>query len=71
MTVTNFLNFSRVTLRQRFDAWVRDAAETRVKRDIYRRTIRELSACSDRDLADMGIGRSEIATIARKHAQLD
>lgn len=33
----------------------------------YRRTVNELSALSSRDLSDLGIQRSEIATIARKN----
>lgn len=33
-----------------------------------RNTIRELSQLSDRDLADLGISRSDIRFIAKKHA---
>ena len=32
----------------------------------YRQSIRELSRLSDRELADLGINRLEIASIARK-----
>jgi uncharacterized protein YjiS (DUF1127 family) len=31
----------------------------------YRQTVRELSRLSDRDLADLGISRFEIDTVAR------
>jgi len=33
-----------------------------------RNTIRELSQLTDRDLADLGISRSDIRFIAKKHA---
>lgn len=34
----------------------------------YRETVRELSRLTDRELADLGIARFEIATVARAHA---
>ncbi|GAB4263019.1 MAG: hypothetical protein Kow0013_09070 [Pararhodobacter sp.] len=40
----------------------------RIRNAAYRNTVRELSALSDRDLADIGLNRSEIADIARKVA---
>lgn len=33
---------------------------------LYRQTVRELSELSDRELADLGIFRFEIAAVARK-----
>ena len=33
----------------------------------YRNTVRELSALTDRDLADLGIARCDIENVARKH----
>ena len=35
---------------------------------MYRNTVRELSVLSDRDLNDLGINRSDIEYVARKHA---
>ena len=32
----------------------------------YRRTVRELTALTDRDLADLGISRSDIYRVARR-----
>jgi uncharacterized protein YjiS (DUF1127 family) len=32
----------------------------------YLQTVEELNRCSDRDLADLGIRRSDIRSIARK-----
>ncbi len=34
----------------------------------YRQTVNELSGLSDRQLADLGLDRSEIQAIARLHA---
>jgi len=36
----------------------------------YQRTVRELSACSDRELADMGISRFDVRRLAREAAVL-
>ena len=36
----------------------------------YRVSIRELTMLSDRELADLGIGRGDITAIARKSARL-
>lgn len=32
----------------------------------YRQTVNELSRMTDRELADLGIGRGEIANVARR-----
>ena len=40
------------------------AAERRAKRRAYKTTIAELGALSNRDLADLGISRSEVRRIA-------
>lgn len=37
----------------------------RAERELFRATFDELSRLSDRELADVGIHRSQIATIAR------
>lgn len=38
------------------------------KRNEVKRTVRELSALTDRELNDMGIARGDIYSIARGHA---
>ena len=43
--------------------------ETRLRRKSYNQTVFELSICSDRDLADMGISRSDICRLAREAAE--
>lgn len=41
-------------------------ADTHHRYQKYRQCIRELSACSDRDLNDLGIARSDIKRLARE-----
>lgn len=43
---------------------VSDMVESIQKRRLYRRTLRELSALSNHDLNDLGIGRGEIRAVA-------
>lgn len=38
------------------------------QRKVYRNTVRELSALTDRDLADLGLSRSMIKSIAHEAA---
>ncbi|MGR3496652.1 DUF1127 domain-containing protein [Citreimonas sp.] len=39
------------------------------RRAVYRRTLNELYSLSDRDLADLGIHRSQVRSIAWQAAQ--
>ncbi|WP_071674512.1 DUF1127 domain-containing protein [Nioella nitratireducens] len=48
---------------------IRDMLEQRAaRRAVYNRTVYELQALSNRDLADLGFHRSEIPQIARQAA---
>lgn len=38
------------------------------RRAVYRRTVAELRALNDRDLADLGVHRSQIANLAHEAA---
>lgn len=38
------------------------------RRAVYRQTVRELEALSDRDLADLGISRADITDLAWQNA---
>lgn len=40
----------------------------RARRAVYAKTYSELANLTDRDLADIGVNRSEIRSIAKKHA---
>lgn len=43
-------------------------ADRLAKYTIYRQTMSELSALSDRDLADLGVSRADITRLAREAA---
>ena len=43
-------------------------SETLVRRKKYQQTVRELSRCSDRELNDFGIARSDIRQLARENS---
>lgn len=47
---------------------IAELKENRARWALYSRTIAELEALSNRDLADIGIGRSDIERIAQEHA---
>ena len=61
---------SSLGLGQRVAAFFERARQARKAREIYRKTHDELSVLSDRDLADLGIARSNIASVAREAARL-
>lgn len=55
------------TLQRLFErSWF--GAEARGYRARYHRAVTELQQLSDRDLADIGISRWDIASVAREHA---
>ena len=55
-------------LSARFDALMIDLRARLARRKVYRQTVNELSALSDRELADLGLNRSEIRRIAYQAA---
>ena len=52
------------TLSERFAALRENFATARAQRKIYTTTVAELDALSNRDLADLGLNRSMINSIA-------
>ena len=52
----------------RISAFARDLSARRAQYRVYTQTINELSALSNRDLADLGLGRSEIPSVAHEAA---
>ncbi|MBU2957575.1 DUF1127 domain-containing protein [Paracoccus sp. C2R09] len=42
--------------------------ENRARRAVYKQTVRELNALTNRDLADLGINRSMITRLAHEAA---
>ena len=52
----------------RLSAAIQRMQENRARRVIYRQTVRELNALTNRDLADLGISRSMITRLAHEAA---
>ena len=52
----------------RLMAAIQHMQENRARRAIYRQTVRELNALTNRDLADLGISRSMIGRLAHEAA---
>ncbi|PQO23024.1 hypothetical protein C2I36_09985 [Rhodobacteraceae bacterium WD3A24] len=65
MAVTNETFHAETSLRAFFQRAAIALREWRVQRAKFRQTFDELSALSDRELADLGIHRTEIGEIAR------
>ena len=62
---------SHAGLGHLFHAIVVDVKDYMARRRVYKETLNELSALSGRDLADLGIGRSEIRALALEAAYGD
>ncbi len=56
------------SLRDRATAFFADLGERRAKQQVYRTTVAELQSLTDRDLADLGLHRSEIRRVALEAA---
>ncbi|MCA8881621.1 MAG: DUF1127 domain-containing protein [Rhodobacteraceae bacterium] len=63
MSIADFLPARQVGLRERIAIW-------RKRADAYRATVRELSAITDRELADIGLHRANIQDVAQDAARL-
>jgi len=59
LTAANWLNFDGLA------DLIRNIQRNRARKALERRTIRELSRLSDHELHDLGIGRSDIISIAK------
>ena len=55
-------------IAERLNAVVKSLKDGMNRRRVYNQTLRELYALTDRELADLGIHRSNIAQIAREAA---
>lgn len=65
MAHTSEINLADANLANRFIALIAGWKETFATRQTYRQTVKELNALSDRELADLGIGRGSIRFVAR------
>ena len=52
----------------RLSAAIQRMQENRARRVVYRQTVRELNALTNRDLADLGINRAMITRLAHEAA---
>ena len=56
------------TLIERLVAFKNDLGERRAKNRVYRETLDELQVLSDRELADLGMSRANLKSIANEAA---
>ncbi|MBC7477139.1 MAG: DUF1127 domain-containing protein [Pseudorhodobacter sp.] len=59
---------SSVSIADRFAAFFKFGKDALERRRVYLQTVTELTNLSDRDLADLGLSRSNINAIAREAA---
>jgi uncharacterized protein YjiS (DUF1127 family) len=64
-----FNNTRTITLADRFAAFRTELNTVLAKRKMYNTTVSELSALTNRELADLGINRSAIKGIATEAMQ--
>ena len=57
-----------LSISDRVSSVVKMVKEAVARRQLFNQTLAELSALSDRDLADLGLSRSGIADVARAAA---
>ena len=68
MALATNITTNRGSVLERVNATFARLSEAHARRKIYRRTVNELAVLTDRELADLGIGRSEIRSIAYQAA---
>lgn len=68
MALANDLHSTESGLLRRIAALVTSFREARQRGRVFRQTMRELNALTERELADLGIARSMITRIAHEAA---
>ncbi len=68
MAYVNSTSATTGTITERFQGFVKDLRVALDRRAVYNRTIRELRALSNRDLADLGLSREMITRVALEAA---
>lgn len=66
--MANVTEFTSQSRNSGFAGLVASLKARRARRKVYNETFRELSALSNRELADLGLGRSEIRRVALQAA---
>ncbi|HPE26602.1 DUF1127 domain-containing protein [Albidovulum sp.] len=64
MANVSVLSGVELGLSDRIGAFLRNLQDARGRYRVYRQTVRELNALTDRDLSDLGINRTMIDSIA-------
>ncbi|WP_342070489.1 DUF1127 domain-containing protein [Yoonia algicola] len=68
MTVHTETFFAGTSLSERFASFRAQLADKAAKRRVYHQTLSELESLSNRDLADLGMSRSMIQSVAYEAA---
>lgn len=68
MALVNDFRGLEAGIADRFASFFKGLREARHRRSVFRQTLRELNALSNRDLEDMGIHRSMITRVAAEAA---
>ena len=68
MAYVSEIRAAHLGLGERFVAMMASFAERKARYTQYRTTVNELSQLTNRDLADIGLNRSQIKSIAYEHA---
>lgn len=68
MAYVNTSRAASLSLADRFPGYVASVKAYFARRAVYAQTVRELNALTDRELADLGIARASITSVAREAA---
>jgi uncharacterized protein YjiS (DUF1127 family) len=68
MAYVNTSRAASLSLADRFPGFIANLKATFARRVVYMQTVRELDALTDRELADLGISRLDVPTLAREAA---
>jgi uncharacterized protein YjiS (DUF1127 family) len=68
MAYVNTSRAASLSLADRFPGFLANLKASFARRAVYMQTVRELDALTDRELADLGISRLDVPTLAREAA---
>lgn len=68
MAYVNTSRAASLSLADRFPGFIANLKAAFARRAVYMQTVRELNALTDRELADLGISRLDVPTLAREAA---